>query len=49
MEGLVGPLDISELYANQRIKLLQIAPQHTLPRLQAMIVKDQKEEPSLFV
>jgi hypothetical protein len=49
MEGLVGPLDISELYANQRIKLLQIALQYTLPRLQAMIVKDQKEEPSLFV
>ena len=49
MEGLVGPLDISELYANQRIKLLHIALQYTLPRLQAMIVKDQKEEPPLFV
>jgi hypothetical protein len=35
--------------ANQRIKLLHIALQYTLPRLQAMIVKDQKEEPPLFV
>ena len=29
-EGLVGSLDISELNANQRIKLLQIALQYTL-------------------
>ena len=49
IEGLVGSLDISELNANQRIKLLQIALQYTLPRLQAMIVKDEKEEQPLFV
>ena len=35
--------------ANQRIKLLHIALQYTLPRLQAMIVKEQKEEPPLLV
>ena len=49
IEGLVGSLDISELNANQRIKLLQIALQYTLPRLQAMLVKDEKEEQPLFV
>ena len=48
IEGLVGSLDISE-NANQRIKLLQIALQYTLPRLQAMLVKDEKEEQPLFV
>ena len=49
IEGLVGSLDISELNVNQRIKLLQIALQYTLPRLQAMLVKDEKEEQPLFV
>ena len=49
IEGLVGSLDISELNANQRIKLLQIALQYTLPRIQAMLVKDEKEEQPLFV
>ena len=49
IQGIVGSLDISELNANQRIKLLQIALQYTLPRLQAMIVKDETEDKPLFV
>lgn len=49
IEGLVGSLDISEMNVNQRIKLLQIALQYTLPRLQAMLVKDQTEDKPLFV
>ena len=49
IQGIVGSLDISELNANQRIKLLQIALQYTLPRLQAMIVKDETEDKPLFI
>lgn len=44
IDGLVGSLDINELDTNQRIKLLQIALQYTLPRLQAVLVKDETEE-----
>ena len=40
-DGLVSSLDINDLNPNQRIKLLQIALQFTLPRLQAMVVKDE--------
>ena len=31
IEGLVGSLEIDEMNLNQRIKLLQIALQYTLP------------------
>jgi hypothetical protein len=41
IDGLVSSLDINDLNHNQRIKLLQIALQYTLPRLQAMVVKDE--------
>lgn len=44
IDGLVGTLDINEMDVNQRIKLLQIALQYTLPRLQAVLVKEEKEE-----
>ena len=37
---------IEELTPNQRIKMLQIALQYTLPRLQAMVVKNQFETES---
>ena len=49
IDGLVGSLDISELNANQRIKLLQIALQYTLPRLQAMVMKDETEDKPIFL
>jgi hypothetical protein len=49
IEGLVGSLDISELNANQRIKLLQIALQYTLPRLQATLIKEEHQDQPLFM
>lgn len=49
IDGLVGSLNIDEMNANQRIKLLQIALQYTLPRLQAMLVKEEREDQPLFI
>lgn len=34
---------------NQRIKVLQIALQYTLPRLQATLIKEEHEDQQLFV
>mgnify|MGYP001477938943 CR=1 FL=1 len=44
IDGLVSSLDINDLNPNQRIKLLQIALQYTLPRLQATVVKNETED-----
>jgi len=33
MDDLIASLDVDELDANQRIKMLQIALQYTLPRM----------------
>ena len=49
IDGLVSSLDINDLNHNQRIKLLQIALQYTLPRLQATVVKNETEELPLFI
>ena len=49
IEGLVGSLDIDEMNLNQRIKLLQIALQYTLPRLQATLIKEEHEDKPLFI
>jgi len=49
IEGLVNSIDISEMNMNQRIKMLQIALQYTLPRLQATLIKDEHEDLPLFV
>ena len=49
IEGVVGSLDINEMDTNQRIKLLQIALQYTLPRLQATLIKEEHEDKPLFV
>ena len=46
IEGLVDSIYIEELTPNQRIKMLQIALQYTLPRLQAMVVKNEFENES---
>ena len=35
IDDLIASLNVNELDANQRIKMLQIALQYTLPRLQA--------------
>ena len=44
IEGLVDSIYIEELTPNQRIKMLQIALQYTLPRLQAMVVKNDTDQ-----
>jgi len=49
IDGLVSFLDINDLNPNQRIKLLLIALQYTLPRLQAMVVKDETGDHSFIV
>lgn len=49
IEGLVGSLDIDEMNLNQRIKLLQIALQYTLPRLQTTLIKEEHEDKPLFM
>ena len=49
VDGLVSSLDINDLNLNQRIKLLQIALQYTLPRLQATVVKNETEDLPLFI
>ena len=46
IEGFVDSIYIEELTPNQRIKMLQIALQYTLPRLQAMVVKNEFETES---
>ena len=42
IDELVNSLDIQELDNNQKIKMLQIALQYTLPRLQAMMIKEEQ-------
>jgi len=49
IEGLVESLDINEMNTNQRIKVLQIALQYTLPRLQATLIKEEHDDQSSFV
>ena len=49
IEGVVGSLDINEMDTNQRIKLLQIALQYTLPRLQATLIKEDHVDQPLLV
>ena len=49
IEGLVESLDVNEMNLNQRIKLLQIALQYTLPRLQATLIKEEHEDQPLFI
>ena len=49
IDDLIVFLNVNELDANQRIKMLQIALQYTLPRLQAMVIKDEAKDLPLFV
>ena len=44
IEGIVSDIDLAELTTGEKIKLLQISLQYTLPRLQAMIIKEDKDE-----
>ena len=43
IDDLIESLEINKLDTNQRIKMLQIALQYTLPRLQSMVVRDEVE------
>jgi hypothetical protein len=49
IDDLIASLNVDELDANQRIKMLQIALQYTLPRLQAMVIKDEVKDLPLFL
>ena len=43
IDELLESLEINKLDTNQRIKMLQIALQFTLPRLQSIVVRDEVE------
>lgn len=47
LDDLIDSLDLNELDANQRIKMLQIALQYTLPKLKQET--DEVEDLPLFV
>ena len=49
IDDLIASLNVNELDTNQRIKMLQIALQYTLPRLQAMVIKDDVKDLPLFL
>ncbi len=40
VDDLIKSLDIQKLDTNQKIKMLQLSLQYTLPRLQAMFTKE---------
>ena len=48
LDDLVDSLDLNELDANQRIKMLQIALQYTLPRMK-QATNEVSEDLPLFV
>ena len=43
IDELIESLEINKLDTNQRIKMLQIALQYTLPRLKSMVIRDEVE------
>ena len=47
IDDLIDSLDLNELDANQRIKMLQVALQYTLPKLKQEV--DEVEDLPLFV
>ena len=49
IDSLVDSIEIQDLNTSQRIKLLQIALQYTLPRLQATLIKEEHEDKPLFM
>ena len=48
IDGIVNSIDIEELTTNQKIKMLQISLQYTLPRMQAFISNETEDLP-LFI
>jgi len=49
IEGLINSIQIEELNNTQKLKMLQIALQYTLPRLQASIISNEVEDLPLFI
>ena len=49
IDSHVDSIEIDDLNTSQRIKMLQIALQYTLLRLQAMVVKDESQDLPLFI
>ena len=49
IDGLINSIQIEELNNTQKLKLLQIALQYTLPRLQASIISNDVEDLPLFI
>jgi hypothetical protein len=48
IDDLIASLDVKELDANQRIKMLQIALQYTLPRMK-QVTNEVSEDLPLFM
>ena len=49
IDGLINSIQIEELNNTQKLKMLQIALQYTLPRLQATIISNEVEDLPLFI
>ena len=49
IDGLINSIQIDDLNNSQKIKMLQLALQYTLPRLQALVLNSQKEDMPLFI
>ena len=49
IDGLINSIQIEELNNTQKLKMLQIALQYTLPRLQASIISNEAEDLPLFI
>ena len=49
IDGLINSIQIEELNNTQKLKMLQIALQYTLPRLQASIISNEVEDLALFI
>ena len=49
IDGLINSIQIEELNNTQKLKMLQIALQYTLPRLQASIISNEVEDLPLLI
>ena len=49
IDGLINSIQIEEPNNTQKLKLLQITLQYTLPRLQASIISNDVEDLPLFI
>ena len=49
IDGLMNSIQIDDLNNSQKIKMLQLALQYTLPRLQVSTVSDEVKDLPLFI